>query len=982
MDGLLTAIKSVQRDAGPSLQVIQILKSQPNSEELIVILAALDPYDKSRKVSQIDVRIPGPITAQILQILVSTTVPDHWQLLNAKGSKSSHGKGRAALLRCFNSIAGVGSLLAELRALLSGSSVQSQNDKNAKTSPRTLDILSVLSALLEPHEFIQRIFIDISSIYGARTRQQAAWREFVSLIAAGKILSTVAEALSIVNLPESMSSCSWVGEGPRYASWLGSNIAILASGLSIDDADSWTSLALLTSRSLSLGYSDHVVREIYSRLLVENSSPQSLGLLIDCLRPLEQVAVVEAIFRDIQKKFFSEDPSESGAMSDLTSPIIASVAALCKLLVMDRPFLREQIMNWLSKGQGGSIYTVGLRRAILSTFNDCAGTLQSLLSLGLEQFGDRFSIKHLPVVVQNAQAQIILLAAGQLNRLDSPSVQAIGRTSGYLNAVSNRLAASSTQARFLGMIVGTGISQLIEKPGNSMKFDLDEMRSDEAMSYLGLTKVQDAVGSVESIQELRHESSTTKQRTREARTSKEAGSQPNRIQPQTSKIVTIEEIDDSGEDIGSDGDLLPYEKPDDDMEDDDDDPTLVQRNKPSAPVYIRDLITFLRDTDNVERYHLAITSAPSLIRRKAGFGTELAEQVEELALTLVSLQNDKDHSSFHESRLQSMIALIVSQPVKMGRWFAAIFFDGDLSQVQRSAILTALGLGAREIAGNGEDDAKALKLPSLGDTSFPSKRLSPASEAVFMDTSRSPIATLTQEMAKTSLQPLAADAADRVTGPNALKVRTFSSRMEVEKKRQEREAQRQKSVVKDLHTVLAQGFFFPLQARFERMMLQFASSSAPSHNPFMVPHILTLFLQTLSLIFSTAGPHNPLLAAFTHETLSLLISLHTAPVASEPTVTAALLSLFLAVVDVNVAFGSTGEERLVTEQATRVMELREWASEVFDRTPAGRVKADSGTFTDPQEQMRTLSAGVMVRLGEVIERYQGRLMGVNAGFKY
>lgn len=118
---------------------------------------------------------------------------------------------------------------------------------------------------------------------------------------------------------------------------------------------------------------DHVVREIYSRLLVENSSPQSLGLLIDCLRPLEQVAVVEAIFRDIQKKFFSEDPSESGAMSDLTSPIIASVAALCKLLVMDRPFLREQIMNWLSKGQGGSIYTVGLRRAILSTFNDCAG---------------------------------------------------------------------------------------------------------------------------------------------------------------------------------------------------------------------------------------------------------------------------------------------------------------------------------------------------------------------------------------------------------------------------------------------------------------------------------------------------------------------------------------------------------------------------------------------------------------------------------
>jgi telomere length regulation protein len=225
----------------------------------------------------------------------------------------------------------------------------------------------------------------------------------------------------------------------------------------------------------------------------------------------------------------------------------------------------------------------------------------------------------------------------------------------------------------------------------------------------------------------------------------------------------------------------------------------------------------------VERYHLAISTAPSLIRRKTGFGTELAEQVEELALTLVSLRNDNNHPSFHESRLQSMIAIIVSQPLKMGRWFTAIFFDGDLSQVQRSAVLTALGLSAREIAGNGEDDAKALNLPTLGDTSFPSKRLSPALEAVFMGANESPIATLTREMSRTSLQPLAVDTADRMTGPNALKVRTFSSRMEVEKKRQQREAQRQKNVVKDVHKVLADGFFYPLQGRFEIMMLQFAS---------------------------------------------------------------------------------------------------------------------------------------------------------------
>lgn len=94
--------------------------------------------------------------------------------------------------------------------------------------------------------------------------------------------------------------------------------------------------------------------------------------------------------------------------------------------------------------------------------------------------------------------------------------------------------------------------------------------------------------------------------------------------------------------------------------------------------------------------------------------------------------------------------------------------------------------------------------------------------------------------------------------------------------------------------------------------------------------------------------------------------------------TSALLSLFLAVLDLNISSGTTGEERLVTEFATQVMELREWASEVFDRCSS----QVSGDGDDPQGQVRTLAAGVMVKLGEVMERYQGRLMGVGVGFKY
>jgi telomere length regulation protein len=91
---------------------------------------------------------------------------------------------------------------------------------------------------------------------------------------------------------------------------------------------------------------------------------------------------------------------------------------------------------------------------------------------------------------------------------------------------------------------------------------------------------------------------------------------------------------------------------------------------------------------------------------------------------------------------------------------------------------------------------------------------------------------------------------------------------------------------------------------------------------------------------------------------------------AEPVVLAALLRLFLAVVDISISSGSTAEERLVTELATDVMEMREWVGAVFEKV------------TKEDEEIRMLAAGIMVKLGEVTERFQGRLLGINSGFAY
>src|SRR5436190_15432411 len=95
-----------------------------------------------------------------------------------------------------------------------------------------------------------------------------------------------------------------------------------------------------------------------------------------------------------------------------------------------------------------------------------------------------------------ANAQVVLLAAGYVHRRSTLELESIAKSGFYLTAITNRLAASSPRSRFLGMVVCMSISRLIDSPDKVMKFDLEEMESSEAQWYMGLTNVEDNVGSV------------------------------------------------------------------------------------------------------------------------------------------------------------------------------------------------------------------------------------------------------------------------------------------------------------------------------------------------------------------------------------------------------------------------------------------------------------------------------------------------------
>ena len=229
--------------------------------------------------------------------------------------------------------------------------------------------------------------------------------------------------------------------------------------------------------------------------------------------------------------------------------------------------------------------------------------------------------------------------------------------------------------------------------------------------------------------------------------------------------------------------------------------------------YIRDLIAGLRDTENFDRHKLALTNAAQLIRRKASFGSEVSDHKEEIASLLVGLGDQYEMEKFQQMRLRGMIAVLVASPLPMGQWFARTFYEGEYSVGQRASILTTLGLGAREVAGLAKEDAELTGADLTPENAFPSKKLPERLHNLYsVEASSSPMNALSEKLEKSMIQPMAVEAADRFAGPNALKVRTFSSRMAVE-------AKRSKPIPNALAKVVADGFFFPLTSRW-RIHLQ------------------------------------------------------------------------------------------------------------------------------------------------------------------
>lgn len=620
--------------------------------------------------------------------------------------------------------------------------------------------------------------------------------------------------------------------------------------------------------------------------------------------------------------------------------------------------MRGHLETWLSDPVLNAPESFGLRRAAVSAFTHASkGTanmiedpIQDLTEKVMKRFGDNLFIKHSPILQQEACAQILLLLAGYAHRAQPMSLFIMARSSAHLSGMSNRLNSSSPRARFLGMIVGMAISDLVDKPGSKMNFDIDDLKTAEGKWYQRLVKVDDKTGDHREIREVFDRAHKVTERDFATMSSPRSTKKPVQAKPKPRPVVQEEpqgpRIMEVLEDSEEDDDLVPYAKPDSDPEDEDEDPTMINRDKPKAPVYIRDLMAGLNDSENYDRHSLALKSAAALIRRKSSFGKEVSDHALELASILVGLGDTFDMEDFLELRLQALIAVLVSSPAQMAPWFARQVFDGDYSLSQRTTVLSVLGLGARELAGyKDEDEDLNLKIAA---TSFPSKQLPERLHKMYAAERSAPVARIASNLERSMIQPMALDAADKMSGPNILKVRTFSSRMEVEKKRK-------KIIANSLAKIVAECFFFPLTGRWWQNLQAYGAE-----NVHFQPFLLSTYLKTLSLILHAAGSGTISLPQMTAEFWELILSVRTNALA-DVSVLEAVLFATLTLLDMN-----EDKRRLAEEHSKQLIETQEWVELVFDQVGGG---------DEEGERVRMLAASVLMKTREVVDKYQRLLVG-------
>ncbi|KAG0178924.1 telomere binding protein [Apophysomyces sp. BC1021] len=316
--------------------------------------------------------------------------------------------------------------------------------------------------------------------------------------------------------------------------------------------------------------------------------------------------------------------------------------------------------------------------------------LKGFIDRVVAKWTDTIFIKHAGRHERLYISSALLILIGYLGKEEA---QDLFYTSALPSGAHRWLQDGDMESAKLGMTVAKSISTLIDSEDVQLNISILDPKNDQQLfELMELIFVKDA------LKQGKNESGESCQIV------------PVVVEtPSDSEVEEEEELDpdalvipDQEED--EDSDLEPYPM---DEESDEDEPR--SKRKPKHPVYIRDLIQFLRDVQDPVKLEIGLDAAEGLVRQKTGVGAELRESAVDLANALMRMPNDYDIPGCEEKVQHALAALMVAEPEKTASRAIDTLYHRSTSINTQQIILTALHLAARELAGWLTDQTQSIE---------------------------------------------------------------------------------------------------------------------------------------------------------------------------------------------------------------------------------------------------------------------------------
>ncbi|KAJ3844507.1 telomere length regulation protein-domain-containing protein [Lentinula raphanica] len=624
---------------------------------------------------------------------------------------------------------------------------------------------------------------------------------------------------------------------------------------------------------------------------------------------------------------------------------------------------------------------------------------QTLLALLLNETVSLWSnpehIKH-SMISRHRYLTLLLLLTISYFPPSSPEVSSLVLSSDFINGISTYISSMDNTVRHCGMLVAEVAAQHAGKSLDFKDWDGDDSGKPWARSLRALLETRDVDVDVGILDERNSPDIVTSENSR-----------PETAEPKRS-VITLRTDEYDSDDSVTGYDSVPSSRSNSptpsELEDIEKDPSLnVNRKKTPKPVYLAQLGAMLRSTggmskenpaEEADKIEVALDCAEELIRKKKDYGMELEENAVNLAYGLVGLQDNFDLDRFSELRQNALNALVACAPKRAAPCIIEEFFKNQYSTDQRYAMLSALALGARELA--------SLPVPpsqvSREATSFPSKRLPALLHQAYLPHPEA--AALSQILGGITRQAIERGkeaTEDKV--PEIVRERRFK----IQPSRRISEVAGSKTRMPDVippkqttfNEVAAEYFIAPLinrfwlflrdeQTREERTAYHEGRAKYQGTGTGLIlnPVVITHYLRTLTIL-AHASQHTPEWLGFlAPDCLELALTLGTKPmsVADQPTDStdsvergtkeASVLAsaLELAVIILDGCIELDGGRSISMDHTALLMGVSEWASAIFSRLDDG-VRLEGGGGEQLLALRRAASAAVL-KVDEIVSKYR------------